>query len=471
MKRNPNFVFVICLALGDILALLASFTLAYVLRVTFGDSPFIPIPSLSFIMLVAAMIPIWLVVFYSFGLYDSAILKNRLKELGRLLVASGISMAIMISFSYFTDFDIFPAKLVPIYALVFGFVLLVVNRLVIKQVRGALSRRGRGALRAIIVGDNATTRSLIREVHENRKSDYKIVAIVANNSTIPEKLRKLKFASVASAVSATRADIIMQADDANLQKNYQMSVDHHMRYMFVPSQDLILSGNSEIEFLGALPTIQVKTTPLMGYGKLVKRLNDLVLGSVLMVLGSPFLLAAMIVIKLSDPQEEVLHKQKRLSIYGKKIWVYKLRTLKPEYNNMTPEEGFARMGRPALAKKYRENGDQLNDDPRMTKFGKFLRETSLDELPQIYNVLKGDISLVGPRALVPGELSKYPNKSLILAVKSGLTGLAQVSGRRDISFEERRNLDVYYVQNWSFLLDLQIMLQTAWMVVARKGAK
>jgi len=232
-----------------------------------------------------------------------------------------------------------------------------------------------------------------------------------------------------------------------------------------------LSGNSEIEFLGALPTIQVKTTPLMGYGKLVKRLNDLVLGSVLMVLGSPFLLAAMIVIKLSDPQEEVLHKQKRLSIYGKKIWVYKLRTLKPEYNNMTPEEGFARMGRPALAKKYRENGDQLNDDPRMTKFGKFLRETSLDELPQIYNVLKGDISLVGPRALVPGELSKYPNKSLILAVKSGLTGLAQVSGRRDISFEERRNLDVYYVQNWSFLLDLQIMLQTAWMVVARKGAK
>jgi lipopolysaccharide/colanic/teichoic acid biosynthesis glycosyltransferase len=268
-----------------------------------------------------------------------------------------------------------------------------------------------------------------------------------------------------------RADIIIQADSMNLQKNYQLSIDSHMRYMFVPDQELILSGNSEIEFLGALPTIQIKTTPLMGYGRLVKRLSDLVFGGILVVLSAPFLLILMAVVKLSDPAAEVLHRQKRLSIYGRKIWVYKLRTVKPEYNNMGPEEGFMKMGRPELAKSYRENGDQLKNDPRMTRIGKFLRATSLDELPQIYSVLMGDISLVGPRALIPGELSKYPNKNLILSVKSGMTGLAQVSGRRDISFEERRNLDIYYVQNWSFLLDMQIILQTAWMVIARKGAK
>lgn len=138
---------------------------------------------------------------------------------------------------------------------------------------------------------------------------------------------------------------------------------------------------------------------------------------------------------------------------------------------MSPEEAFAKMGKPELGRKYRENGDQLKNDPRITKFGKFLRATSLDELPQIYSVLGGQISLVGPRALVPGELNKYPNKNLILSVKSGMTGLAQVSGRRDISFEERRSLDVYYVQNWSFLLDVQIIFQTAWMVITRRGAK
>jgi lipopolysaccharide/colanic/teichoic acid biosynthesis glycosyltransferase len=100
-----------------------------------------------------------------------------------------------------------------------------------------------------------------------------------------------------------------------------------------------------------------------------------------------------------------------------------------------------------------------------------LRATSLDELPQLFNVVKGDISLVGPRALIPQEINQYKKKDIILAVKSGVTGLAQVSGRRDISFEERRRLDVYYVQNWSILLDIQILFKTVVSVIFRRGAK
>ena len=100
-----------------------------------------------------------------------------------------------------------------------------------------------------------------------------------------------------------------------------------------------------------------------------------------------------------------------------------------------------------------------------------MRATSLDELPQLFNVFRGDISLVGPRALVPGELRNYGDRSLLLTVKSGLTGLAQVSGRRDISFDERRSLDLYYIQNWSVLFDLQIMLQTIRAVIFQKGDK
>ena len=129
------------------------------------------------------------------------------------------------------------------------------------------------------------------------------------------------------------------------------------------------------------------------------------------------------------------------------------------------------MGKPELIKKYREGGDYIKNDPRVTKIGHFLRRTSLDELPQLINVLKGDISLVGPRALVPGELRDYGDRSLLLSVKSGLTGLAQVSGRRDISFEERRALDLYYIQNWSFWLDLQILFRTVAVVLTGRGAK
>ena len=142
-----------------------------------------------------------------------------------------------------------------------------------------------------------------------------------------------------------------------------------------------------------------------------------------------------------------------------------------EYNGLLPEEAFAKMGKPELAVQYRANGDQLPNDPRITPLGKFLRKTSLDELPQLFNILKGDISLVGPRALVPRELANYPFKNLLLSVKSGLTGLAQTSGRKDISFDERRALDLYYVQNWSFWLDIKIIFRTVIDVLGGRGAK
>ena len=145
--------------------------------------------------------------------------------------------------------------------------------------------------------------------------------------------------------------------------------------------------------------------------------------------------------------------------------------MKPEYSGMTAEEAFIKMGKPQLIKKYRKAGDYMKNDPRITKVGGFLRKTSLDELPQLFNILKGDISLIGPRALLPGELRDYGDRSLILTVRSGLTGFAQVSGRRDIPFEERRALDTYYVRNWSLMLDLSIFFKTIVVVIRGEGAK
>jgi lipopolysaccharide/colanic/teichoic acid biosynthesis glycosyltransferase len=152
--------------------------------------------------------------------------------------------------------------------------------------------------------------------------------------------------------------------------------------------------------------------------------------------------------------------------------------MKMEYSGLSPEEAFKKMKKQKLIKndkkllqEYRKNGDFLKDDPRITKFGDFLRKSSLDELPQLINVIKGDLSLVGPRALVPGELKNYGDRSLLLSVKSGLTGLAQVSGRRDLSFRERRALDIYYVQNWSLKTDFSILIKTIKVVITGKGAK
>jgi lipopolysaccharide/colanic/teichoic acid biosynthesis glycosyltransferase len=195
------------------------------------------------------------------------------------------------------------------------------------------------------------------------------------------------------------------------------------------------------------------------------------MGALFLIIASPFMLVTAVLIKLTSPREKILFKQTRLTQFNKPFTVYKFRSQSQRFDGTTPEEAFKMLGRPELSKKYRDNGDYLEDDPRVSKLGRFLRLTSLDELPQLFNVLKGDISLVGPRALIPEELEKYRQKHHILSVKSGMTGLAQVSGRLRISFEERRRLDMYYVQNWSFWMDIVILLRTFRTVLGGKGAK
>jgi lipopolysaccharide/colanic/teichoic acid biosynthesis glycosyltransferase len=177
-----------------------------------------------------------------------------------------------------------------------------------------------------------------------------------------------------------------------------------------------------------------------------------------------------VVIRISDGAPSMF-RQERLSRFNKRFRVFKFRTHKKKYSGLEPEEAFKKMGREDLIDIYRENGDYLEKDPRISAAGRFLRKFSLDELPQLINVVRGDISLVGPRALVPYELEKYEQKNLITSVKSGLTGLAQISGVKDLNFNERRKLDLYYVENWSFWGDIIILIKTIWVVLRHKGTR
>jgi undecaprenyl-phosphate galactose phosphotransferase len=229
-------------------------------------------------------------------------------------------------------------------------------------------------------------------------------------------------------------------------------------------------GNIEVElFKQSLPIVTVHQTALIGWGRFVKRAFDLVVGITALIIVSPLMLIITVLEILSGG--DVFFRQARLTRYNQVFRVFKFESQYKKYMGTTPEEAFALMGKPGLAKQYRENGDFLPNDPRITPLGKVLRATSLDELPQLFNIVRGDISLVGPRPLIPQELSVYEKKHTILSVKSGLTGLAQVSGRKYISFDERRKLDMFYVQNWSFWLDMTILLKTIKVVVRGIGAK
>lgn len=482
MKKDSSIIFRFCLMFGDCFAIIASFLFAYLIRTKIDSRPyyFVSDPK-KFTFSIIFMIPAWLIILAVLGLYNKNIFmaRSRWPQTSRLFAASIIGVMFLISFDFFVEGDLFPVRLIALYAMIICFFSLTFVRFILKTLRRSILQQKIGALRAIIIGNAKNTTRLISRMTDFPEDGYRLVGVVAGNRYIPKEYRKkLQYSSLKEALKHCQVDVIFQTDEKQTEYVYRQSINHHLHYYFAPSETALSQHMGELELIGNTPVILVKATPLIGGAKVVKRLMDLILGSILTVLASVFMVPIYVIIKLSTPNASAIYSEVRLSRFNKKVKIHKFRSMKIEYSGLSPEEAFLKMEKEGkikdakkLIKQYRENGDFLENDPRVTKIGKIIRATSLDELPQLINVVKGDISLVGPRALVPGELRNYGDRSLLLTVKSGLTGLAQVSGRRAISFDERRALDLYYIQNWSILFDLQILLRTIKAVLNRKGAK
>lgn len=481
MKNNSSLFYSLILVVGDFLALVAAFGGAYVLRGTLSTLPVAhPIPATTYLGIFLSLLPFWILFFGLLGLYSSSIQEKRFNELGRLLIGSFVGLLFVIGYGYGVNRTIFPARMVPVYGFIFAFVFLVTFRNLARAVRTYLYKYDVGITNILIVGNTKVATELIGSLSDSHVSGYRIVGFVGSESHKPERFPHIPvFDSFAEAVkkihtneihSIVQTELYVAGDTNN--EILEFAQTHHIAYRFVPGNSELFVGNIAVElFRSQIPVIAVHQTALIGWGRIVKRLSDILLGGILLIVALPLMFLIVLAIKISDPKGPLLFKDRRLTRFGNTVTVYKFRSHKKAYTDMTPEEAFAKMGRPELINAYRRSGDQIPNDPRITKIGRFLRRTSLDELPQLINIMKGDISLVGPRALQPHELEMHDKKDLILAVKSGLTGLAQVSGRREISTEERRKLDLYYVQNWSLWLDLVILVKTVRVVLGRIGAK
>lgn len=202
-----------------------------------------------------------------------------------------------------------------------------------------------------------------------------------------------------------------------------------------------------------------------GVSKRLKRTVDVILATIGLILSSWLMLIISVIVKLSSKGSS-LYTQERLGLDGKIVQIYKFRTMIKDSDKVLSEL----LQDEEIRKNYYDSY-KLENDPRVTKIGRYLRKLSLDELPQLWNILRGDISFVGPRPIIPPEISRYgTNGKLILRVKPGLTGLWQVNGRNEVSYEERIKLDLYYIHNWSMSLDFKIILQTIPSVLVGKGA-
>jgi len=479
MKNSVSLLYNLFLVIGDFLALVAAFVGAYVLRVTIDSRPIAAaVEARAYLAVFLVLIPFWILIFGLLGLYSTSIYEKRFTEIGRLFVGSFVGLLFVVFLSFLSLKPIFPAKLVPIYGFVLAFIFLVIFRSLARLIRTTLFRYGIGITNLLIIGNTQVARELIDSLQDSRLSGYRIVGIVGGSHKTERNAHLRVFHNFEQARRVIGPEEIHSIVQTELYSNANQNDEvlnfaqaNHIAYRFIPGNTELFVGNIEVElFRASIPVIAVHQTALLGWGRIVKRLFDLLVGGLLLLSSLPFTLLIAFLIKLTS-RGPIFFRQTRLTRFNQPFKVFKFRTARPAYNGLTPEEAFTKMGNPGLIRQYRENGDYLPDDPRYGRFGRFLRKTSLDELPQLINVIKGDVSLVGPRALVPEELNISEKRHAILSVKSGLTGLAVVSGRRGISYDERRQLDMYYVQNWSFWLDIVILLKTVRVVLTGFGAK
>ncbi len=480
MKNNISLIYGLFLAVGDFLALLLAFILAYIMRVSISHRPITAeVHATTYIGIFLALVPFFILVFGLLGLYNSSIYERRFREAGRVLLGSFISVLFIISYAYAVNRAIFPARLVPVYGFVLSFIFIVGFRNLARYFRSKLFKYDLGLTNLLIIGNTKVARELVMSLMDSKLSGYRIVGVVGNSEQIKKALPQLMafddFGEAAKKLKTSDIHGIVQTElYSDSKKNNEIleyAQGNHIAYRFIPGNSELFIGNIHVElFRGSIPVIAVHQTALIGWGRLLKRFVDLLIGGLMFIILLPVMFVIAVLIKIFDFHGPVIYKDKRLTRFGNTASIYKFRTIKQAYGG-SPEEGFAKLGRPELIQEYRRNGDMLKEDPRFSKFGRFLWHTSLDELPQLFNIVKGDLSLVGPRALHPAELELYDKKDLILTVKSGLTGLAQVSGRRSISFAERRKLDLYYVQNWSIWLDITIMVKTLRVIFRRIGEK
>ncbi len=353
----------------------------------------------------------------------------------------------------------------------FMLALLSLGRWIALLVQAHLRRKGIGVRRMVIVGAGEVGRRVMRTIVARPDLGYQIVGYVDDN---PDKgeggIGRIKglgnLDKLPAIIDAENVDEVI----ITLPWNYQRRIlnilreceRRHVVARLVPDLFQMSLSRVEVSDLGGVPLIEAHEIAFSPLALIIKRITDLFLAGLGLLLGWPFLLLIAIAIKYDSPGP-VLFTQERVGKNFKRFTIYKFRSMRVGAEAELPS-----------LKESVQNGDitfKMRDDPRVTRVGRFLRRTSLDELPQLLNVFKGDMSLVGPRPPIPAEVEQYqPWHLKRLTVLPGMTGLWQVSGRSELTFDEMVLLDLYYIEHWSPWLDIAIILRTIPSVLLGQGA-
>lgn len=388
------------------------------------------------------------------GLYSLRSGKSGWSEIGRILEAACIWLIVVIGWFFLIKRQLFFSRILLLHSALFLFLFVAVVRGILILAQRAMLRSGVGVRAVASVGSVSVTeeveRILERDIHYRYIGHYKRCGDLIN------------------VIEAEDLDLVLHTDPQPENEATQELIEYcrseHVDYAFFPPVLTESPHQLAVERMGLLPLIRFRPTPLDGWGRVWKRAVDFVAALLLLVILSPVLLIVSLLIIL-DSGFPVFYRSKRIGIGGKKkISVLKFRTMIKDADAKKQE---------LVHLNHRTDGPlfKVKGDPRITRVGHLLRRWSIDELPNLFNVLSGHMAIVGPRPHLPDEVQRYSSyQRRVFAICPGITGLAQISGRSDLSFEEEVRLDLQYIEEWSPLLDLWILWRTPFVVLGRKGA-
>ncbi len=329
--------------------------------------------------------------------------------------------------------------------------------LAIRYIQTIFRRRGINLIPTLIVGNSVDAERTRIELADSPELGYEVVGTVEGLDGLPDLIREFAIQEVIITDEQVSSDRLFEA---------MMQIDRTRRveFRFAPSLFNLMPQKTEVEQIGVLPVVTLFQEPLTDAQRFLKRASDIVISTVALIVTAPVTLIISLAVKLDSPGA-VFFKQERVGMDGRVFLCYKFRTMLADADDSIHRESYLKNIEGAADANAGDDDEPLfgkvKNDPRITRVGRFLRRTSLDELPQFLNVLKGDMSVVGARPPIPYEVENYNVRHRRrLDMKPGITGLWQVSGRNRLSFEEMVRIDLYYIENWSIWLDLKIILLT-----------
>lgn len=449
----------------DAMIVAASYILAWFIQIKLLTPAHAGVLSVEVYMLVLLpLIPGMLLLYFAFNLYTPKRSQGRKLEIGNILKANAMGLLIFLALSMlFKQIDFSRGLIFTFFGL--NVLLDVCARLLIREVLRKIRKKGMNLKHIVLVGYGKSAREYIDRIRDNPEWGYHIMGILDDNTEGPMDYRGVGV--IGKTEDLMRILTVHQLDEIaiTLGLGEYDKLGHivaqceksGVHTKFIPDYGNIIPTKPYTEDLMGLPVINIRYVPLTNtFNALTKRVVDIVGSLVCMVFFSPVMLLAAVLIKLTSPGP-LIFRQERVGLHNQPFIMYKFRSMEVQ------------------KKKTEEKGWTTRNDPRVTGVGKFLRKTSIDELPQLWNVLRGEMSLVGPRPERPQFVEKFreeiPRYMIKHQVRPGMTGWAQVNGYRgDTSIRKRIEYDLYYIENWTLGLDIKILFLTVFKGFINKNA-